>query len=346
MQAASPWFDLLAGTPARFVEGALADFGDAAAERAATRSGEAIVCPLPGLASLRFTGADAVDFLHGQVTADLKALAAGRASPGAYCTPKGRMLATFWLVREEDGVRMVLDAGIAPAIHRRLQMFVLRSKVKIENEAATRVIVGVAGRNLDAALDSIGLSALPGRGDAPSDTRGDRWIGLGEGRLLGTFAIARVAADWPSLTKVARPVGPECWRWLDILAGFPWIGEGTQDELVPQMANLDLLGGVSFTKGCYPGQEIVARTHHLGKVKRRMYVAHVDAAAAPGVGAAIIGEDLGGQASGIVVAAAAAPEGGFEVLAVMHDSTASGSIARIGSADGPVLAVRPFPFPR
>lgn len=127
-------------------------------------------------------------------------------------------------------------------------------------------------------------------------------------------------------------------------AGMPFITAPTQDQLVPQMANLDLIGGVSFDKGCYPGQEIVARTRYLGRIKRRMVLANVAADPPPRPGDAVFGSDLGDQASGLIVSAAPSPQGGFDTLAVLQLSTLDGGTAHLRSLAGPVLAVRPLPY--
>ncbi len=342
MQVVDTWLDYLAARGARVDNAHARDFGDPDAELRATANGDTTVASLEHLASVHFTGDDAVSFLHGQVTADVVALSPGSATLGAYCTAKGRMLATFWLSREAAGLTLLLDAQITQAIHKRLAMFVMRSKVKIANQEGTHVAIGLAGRNAETVLRNMGVS--PAERKVIRTATGDLWWCVGPNRFIGLIALDRASELWSSLAREGRPVGGDCWRWLDITAGIPWIGAGTQDELVPQMVNLEMIDGVSFTKGCYPGQEIVARTQHLGKIKRRMVLAHIDAERAPHPGDAIFGVDLGAQASGIVVNAAQAPGGGFDVLAVMHTSTATASSAHLRAFDGPRLALRPLPY--
>lgn len=344
MQVADTWLDHLVERGARAENADSCDFGDRNAELLATAAGETIVAPLLHFASLHFTGDDAIEFLHGQLTADIRALPLNAGTFGAYCTAKGRMLATFWLVRDATGLSMLLDAGIASMIHKRLSMYVMRSKVKIAHQAATHVALGIAGKNADAALRRLGLAGLPAARSVIRSIDGDQWWALDDGRALGLIGLDRAPAIWSTITGEARPVGNACWRWLDVAAGIPWLSARTQDELVPQMANLELIDGVSFTKGCYPGQEIVARTQHLGKIKRRMVLASVITADPPLPGEAIFGEDLGAQASGLVVNAAPAPSGGHDVLAVMHMSTAQGSVAHLRALDGPRLALRSLPY--
>jgi folate-binding protein YgfZ len=306
---------------------ALGTAADLAASLARAADRAPLAADVRRLAVLRFAGADAAAFLHGQLSCHVTELAPGAATWGSYSTPKGRMLASFVLARGAgDEYCMLLDRSIAAAVGKRLRMYVLRAKVTVTDHAADWGVVGVA-------------SADPLAIDAGATLR---WARLGPSRALGAGPIDAVrqvvAASGLPLVDAAA------WGWLDVCDGFPWITAATQDALVPQMANLDRIGGVHFQKGCYPGQEIVARTQYLGQVKRRMVLAHVDAPDAPAIGTPVFGSDLGDQASGLVVDAAPAPGGGFDVLAVMHTSTAAGGTAHVGAADGPRLTLRPLPY--
>jgi folate-binding protein YgfZ len=138
-------------------------------------------------------------------------------------------------------------------------------------------------------------------------------------------------------------VGAAAWDWLLVNAGIPAVLPATQDHFVPQMANMEVIGGVSFNKGCYPGQEIVARSQYLGKVKRRLFLAHVDAEAT--AGEELFSPDLPDQSAGHIANAAAAPGGGFDVLAVAHSSSVEAGEVHLGGRDGPRLAFRPLPYP-
>jgi folate-binding protein YgfZ len=151
------------------------------------------------------------------------------------------------------------------------------------------------------------------------------------------------AALWQKLATSCKPVGAPAWDWLMVQAGVPMVLPQTQDHFVPQMANMEILGGVSFNKGCYPGQEIVARSQYLGKVKRRLFLAHVDAAALPGD--ELFSADLPDQSAGHVANAAAAPGGGCDVLAVVHTSSVDAGDVRLKSRDGAKLEFRPLPYP-
>jgi folate-binding protein YgfZ len=145
-----------------------------------------------------------------------------------------------------------------------------------------------------------------------------------------------------SSSRPVEPVGARAWRWLDIRNGLPWITAATQDTLIPQMANLEILGGVSFDKGCYTGQEVVARTQHLGKLKRRMFFANVPAHAE--AGDKLYSEDLGDQAGGMVVNAEVSPDGGWDLLAVVQMASREASTVHLKTLDGPTLRFLPLPY--
>jgi len=324
---------------ARFAGDLVVDFGDAAAELRATAV-ERVVAPLTQLTVLRFSGADAENFLQGQLTCDVAALRPGRATPGGYCTAQGRLLATFLLWREAEGYAMLLARDIAEAVQRRLQMYVLRAKVTIENAGAQWIALGLSGPQAAEAL------ADPGFAPAASDyafgkAEGYALLTLPRGRYIALAVTDALEALWPGLTSSFKPVGTPCWQWLDIAHGLPWITAATQDKFVPQMVNLELIGGVNFQKGCYPGQEVVARTQYRARTHRRMHRAHVDAEAQAGM--ELYAASLGDQVCGAVVNAAPAPEGGCELLAVLHPEALNGTI-HLASPDGAVLSLRELPY--
>jgi folate-binding protein YgfZ len=192
------------------------------------------------------TGADARAFLHAQLTNDIERLPADRAALAGWCTAKGRLLATLLVIPSPDGFLLQLARDVAPAIAKRLSMYVLRSKVKITDESDAWAQYGVW--------------------DPASRAEGVTWDGgtvtvkVGDGRFL------RIGKDLsPNSSKPE-----EAWTLEEIRAGRPLVTAATQDQFVPQMLNLEKIGGVDFQKGCYPGQEIVARAQYRGEVKRRL----------------------------------------------------------------------------
>jgi folate-binding protein YgfZ len=292
---------------------------------------------------LRFAGADAPTFLQGQLSCDVAALQPLRATHGSYNTPKGRMLANFLLWRVGADYFMQLPRELCEPVRKRLSMYVLRSKVQVADVSADHALFGVTGDSAEAALAAAGLPA----GEAPLtllETAGALVMRLEAGRFEVIGPADQAAALQSSLAAHATAAGADEWRRAAIRAGVPEITAATQEEFVPQMANLDLIGGVSFSKGCYPGQEIVARMHYLGKLKQRMVLAHVETGSPPVPGDKLYTPELPDQASGMVVNAAPAPGGGFDLLAVAQTSTFSTNGLHFGSATGPVLQLLSLPY--
>jgi tRNA-modifying protein YgfZ len=302
---------------------------------------------------IQFAGEDAQSFLQGQLTCDVSKAgspAAAVATYGGYCNPKGRMLASFLLWRDNSGgYLMQLPSALRAGIQKRLAMYTLRAKITLAADASDSFVrMGVAGCHAKALIQGVlgEISPLP-----LGVRQGERGsvISLSEERFELIIAHKNAVAVWQGLTKRARPVGAVCWDWLNIRAGIPVILPETQEQFVPQMLNLDAIGGVSFQKGCYPGQEIVARTQYLGKIKRRTYLAGIKvepgSAAMPiRAGDELFCADMGDQSSGTVVNAAPSPGGGYDVLAVLQISSAEASEIHWTSPDGPALEIVPLPY--
>jgi len=205
---------------------------------------------------LSVTGDDARDFLHAQLTNDIQGLAPDRAALAGWCSAQGRLLATFLVIPSPQGFLLQLARDLAPAVAKRLGMFVLRSKVKVVDESAAWVQDGI----WDADIQQPDVAWKDGTVTVRVGER--RYIQLGPS-----------ISEQPNATE-------EDWILREIRAGRPFISSATQDKFVPQMVNLEKLGGVDFQKGCYPGQEIVARAQYRGQVKRRMV--QMQGAAQPG----------------------------------------------------------------
>jgi tRNA-modifying protein YgfZ len=337
------WLAGLAALGATVAGNRVLHFGDRTAELEAARGG-LVVCDLSHLGAITATGLHSDDFLQGQLSSDIRQLAPDRAQYSSYNTPKGRMLASFLVYRTAAAVHLQLPRHLVEPIRKRLAMFILRSRVTLADASDAHVRLGVAGADGEALV----ASTLGGAPAATLDvTVGDAAVTI---RLPGDrFEIVaapdQAARLWQRLAAGARPAGAAVWDWLEIRAGIPVVTAATQDQFVPQMVNLELVGGVSFQKGCYPGQEIVARTQYLGRLKRRMYLAHADHGIVPDAGTELYSRDLEGQASGTVVSAAPAPGGGFDLLAVIQTASVGCHPIHLGAPDGPVLQIEPLPYP-
>ena len=334
------WTDFLRERGAYVEDGEARHFGDAHAERMATRDAS-ILAPLTHMGLIACTGDDAQSFLHGQLSSDVRQLGASQSAYAAYCSAQGRVLANFLMWREGEIYYLQLARALVPALLKRLALFILRSKVQLSDVSLSRPILGLSGSSAPQALGQI-FPVLPQQAhEVVCDPQMGSVIALPGGRYQLAASVDAAQQSWVGLSSDLRPVGAPCWEWLDIRNGLPWISTATQDQFVPQMANLELLGAINFQKGCYPGQEIVARTQYLGQVKRRMVLAHVKDPATTRAGDAVFS---GHTAGGMVVNAQVAPGGGLDLLAVLPTLGATQEDLHLTSADGPSLQLLPLPY--
>jgi tRNA-modifying protein YgfZ len=293
------------------------------------------VTPLPHLGILRVEGEDAAKFLQGQLTQDFALLGASEARLAAFCSAKGRMQASFIGFRHSaNDILLVMSLDILPATLKRLSMFVLRAKAKLSDASAAFALYGIAGET---------CSEL-----AP--TLREPWAKAEAG---GACIVSLYPADgqpralWIAPTGSAAPRGPtmphDLWSWGDVRSGIATITAPIVDAFVPQMLNYESVGGVNFKKGCYPGQEVVARSQFRGTLKRRAFLAHGDRPLAAGV--EVFHESDPSQPCGIVAQAAASPAGGWDAIVSMQISAAQGGRLTTGGPEGGALTVQPPPYP-
>ena len=335
------WTDFLASRGAAFDAEAVATFGKAAEERLAAER-EAVICDLSPLAVLRVTGVDAEGFLQGQLTNDVAALAAGHSQYSAWCSAKGRVLANFVLRRSAASTfELLLPHSLIGSIAKRLSMFVLRARVVINDASSDTVRIGIGGPEAARAVAFLaGVRPSPHRGVA---VEGGTLVALPGSRFVLALDPHQAPRLWEKLQQLARPAGFPVWQWLTIRAGVPVVTPATSDQFVPQMLNWDALEGINFQKGCYAGQEIVARTQYLGRLKERMFAFHVGASAAP-AGARLFSAGFGDQPCGTVVNASPAPHGGCDMLATMQIAAQERGDACLGAPDGPALQGMALPY--
>lgn len=335
------WRNYLLQAGAVIENGRVSHFGAPDKERQAALSG-AVITDLSHYGLLRISGEDAQTFLQGQLTNDIRQVNRNRGQYSGYCSPKGRMLAGF-LVWQGGDYYLQLAGELCANIHKRLSMFVLRAKVKISDASEELMRFGLSG---SAAADALRKLAVEPPQDvmAVAHFDGCSAIRLPGGRFEIFATPEQAPRLWQELAPVCTPAGAPCWDWLEIRAGIPLITSATQEHFVPQMLNFELLGGISFNKGCYTGQEIVARTRYLGKLKRRMYLAHIETGQAPSPGDELFSADWGEQASGMLVNAQPAPGGGFDALAVIQISSAEAGGIHFKSLNGPVLQLESLPY--
>jgi len=304
------------------------------------------VAALTGQGLIAFSGEESASFLHKQLTNDVERLGLGEVRLAGYCSPKGRLLASFLMWKTGDSIFLQLPRAIQPAVQKRLQMFILHSKTKPADVSEQYVTLAIGGGDAEAVLQTW-FDALPpvpySKLDHPLGTllRVADAFGLPRYLWLAAPEIASTAA--PILAERLHVGGEEAWRLSEIHAGVPQIGPGTQEQFVPQMVNFELLGGVNFKKGCYPGQEIVARSQYLGKLKRRTALATIgDMSVAPG--AEVFSPADPEQPCGMVVNAARNGAGGIDALVEMKLEALEAGDVRFGSAGGPALQFKPLPY--
>ena len=278
-------------------------------------TGNNVLCDLSHLGLLEISGADAVTFLQGQVTNDVSLLNGSNAHYTAYCNPKGRMLALFLAFAHYDHLHLQFNRELLEPIMKRLKMYVMRSKVEIKDVSDSIIKFGINGPEAASMLEVV-FSSIP--------TEDYQLVSLDNGAILklpsvnndARFEIFTDAANapliWDALKNNCKIVEKPHWDWLEIQAGIPDIELKTQEQFVPQMLNLDILNAINFKKGCYTGQEIVARTHYLGTVKRRTYLAELATELAPAAGDKVL--DAANNEVGQIVRVAPNMSNGFDAL--------------------------------
>ncbi len=295
------------------------------------------------------SGADAAPFLHNQLTNDVAQLGLAEARLAGYCTPKGRLQATFLMWRNPESIFLQLPREIQPPLQKRLSMFVMRSKAALSDASgadATEVMLGFGGVRAQQVLEQM-FGAVPAKPYAKLDHGLGTLIRLadafGAPRFEWIASSAAAQAAWPALSTALTAAGTDAWRLSEIHAGVPQVTLKTQEQFVPQMVNFELLGGVNFKKGCYPGQEIVARSQYLGKLKRRTVIASIDHAEAQ-AGDEVFAVSDPEQPCGMVVNAAPNGSGGVDALIEIKLAALEEGEVRLGSAGGAALHFQAMPY--
>jgi folate-binding protein YgfZ len=291
------------------------------------------LAPLPHWGVIRVEGEDAAKFLHGQLTQDFALLGPQQARLAAYCSAQGRMLASFIAVKPTaNEVLLLCSRDVLPVALKRLSMFVLRAKAKLSDASESYVLRGVAG----AALQALESSSPP------------PWMHqrLGDTSLIHLYPADGVArAIWLAPVGTPEPAGEvlsvDLWRWSEVRSGVATVTQAVADAYVPQMLNYESVDGVNFKKGCYPGQEVVARSQFRGTLKRRAYLAHT--AAEPTLGQEIVGEVDPSQPAGSVVQTAPHPAGGWDSIACLQVAATSQPL-HLGDVGGALLSLLPLPY--
>ncbi len=286
--------------------------------------------PLQTLGVIRAQGEDAAKFLHGQLTQDFSLLDLSTARLAGFCSAKGRLMASFvGFKRAPDEILLVCSRDLLPATLKRLSMFVLRAKLKLTDASEAFQVRGLVGQGLN-------TTAWRSLDNADGGQTVSLYPSQGLGRALWVAPVeADVPAAWGALDA-------DRWHWLEVMSGIAPVTQPIVEAFVPQMLNYESVGGVNFKKGCYPGQEVVARSQFRGTLKRRAYL--VAAGEPLTVGQEVFHSSDAAQPCGTVAAAAASPEGGWNAIVSMQTSAATDGSLHAGAATGPALTLLPLPY--
>lgn len=297
------------------------------------------VAPLTSTGLIRAQGADAAKFLHGQLTNDFSLLGLSEARLAGFCNAKGRLQASFiGFKRSHTDILLLCSADLLATTLKRLSMFVLRAQVKLVDASADFAVYGLAGAAVAEATQSVAdhQAKVWGKADVNDSSVIHLYPADGVPRALW---VAPRGTPAPA----GEPMTPEQWAWGEVRSGIATVTQPVFEAFVPQMLNYESVGGVNFKKGCYPGQEVVARSQFRGTLKRRAYLAHAEAALK--AGDEVFAPDDASQPCGLVVQAAAAPGGGCDAIVSMQISAYEAGGVRALAADGPLLTLQAAPYP-
>ena len=313
------WAEFLVNQGADIEDGRVKHFGNDNAEKKAALEGHTL-CDLSHYGLIRAFGEEAENFLQNQFCNDVRNISDTQSQLNAYCNPKGRVLAFFRLFQINNQYYLRLPREMLTDTKNRLQMFVMMSKLTLEDASEELVRIGFSGPDAEQRLSKV-IDAVPDGVDTVTQTNDVTVIRVSDSppRFEIYGSVENIKTIWEKLAADTKPVGSSSWNLLDIKDAIPEVTPETKEAFVPQMINLEGIKALSFKKGCYPGQEIVARMHYLGKLKRHMFLAHTDSDAVPAPGDSLYAQGSeSGQGAGKVVRAEANPNGGADLLAVIE----------------------------
>lgn len=309
------WINFLTNSGASFNEQQEVSFN----QSISSLSGEFYLSDLSWLGLIEVKGDDKNTFLQGQLTNDINQISDSISQLSGLCTPKGRLRALFTIFNHHENLYLQLPQALAETNLKRLKMFVMMSKVELTDVSNDIARIAIYGKSAEKILSEYGFN-IPEKYNDVTQFGARTLI-----RLAGKTARFECIASfedmkqlWQKLSPQAQLIDTSHWRLLDIQAGIPTVFSQTNESFIPQMLNLQALNGINFKKGCYTGQEIVARMQYLGKLKRRMYIAHCDTTENAEPGQLLYSaSSTSGQGVGHIVDTQVALDGGIDLTAVI-----------------------------
>lgn len=336
------WQNVLIETGAEFTDDQLISYGNPDRERRIAPQGD-VICDLSALGVIQVTGEDAKNFLQSQLTNDIQKISLDQAQSSAWCNPKGRVIASLVVVKTPDSYLIILSADLIPFVLKRLQMYVMRAKVTLQDISNTTVHFGFSGAHIHQDWSNCCDSKLADNNYAISHFESLTIIRIPSAtprfQVIGDIETATTL--WNKLNVRAAPVSYSTWEYLNILAGLPIITEASREKWIPQMLNMQLLDSINFQKGCFPGQEIVARLKYLGKTKRRLYRLSAASDQLIATNDDIVTQT--GDNAGKVLNAVINPDGKLELLAILKIATVEESLFIASNKETP-LQVLDLPY--
>ncbi len=303
------------------------------------------LCDLSELGLIKASGEDAQNFLHGQLTNDLNLVTASNSQLSSYCNPKGRILSIFRVFKQDDDYFLLMRRDVIEPVLKKLTMFKLMAKVELTDVSDELVLFGIAGPNSNALLKENNLPVPDEIDQSIQESEATIIRTPSESsRLLFISNPKKAATIWKSLSDKLTQSTSNVWNLHDIRSGVAQVTVETSEAFIPQMVNLELIGGVNFQKGCYPGQEIVARTHYLGKPNRRMYRISIETSTSPLPGTNIFSVKDGEQPVGKIVSAQNSSNENCDALAVLRTEKENDDELHLETLIGPKVTTLKLPY--
>ncbi len=338
------WKNYLLSKGAQYTASGAFHFSDESTDNQKAESTN-VICDLSHFSLLVFAGDDAATFMQGQFTNDVEKVNEETSQLSAFCNNKGRMIANFRLFQYQQNYFLSLKNSLVEPGIAHLQNYILRAHVAIQDVSEQLIHLGISGDN---AMELLSPFVKNINSEIDSISHNENYIIIRVAGLKPRYEIfcsfEHAKTLWEKITEQAEAINSSAWDYLNIQTGIPYIDANTSEEFVPQMANMELINGVSFTKGCFTGQEIVARMHYLGKLKKRCYKVHIDTEDKPLSGDKLFAENAkSGQNTGTIIQAEKNPESGYDALAVIQIADTESNLF-LNNADGPVVTVKELPY--